>query len=772
MKHLSRILTAVLLAVLTAALVPAQVFADSLPEYISEVKIYEGSYKDAEAEGFKILCGDDGKPVDLNQGSGSTDIGAKGNKKVYLGYKTTTDKDEAISDLALMNMKGGYSVEEYEALMEAQMKEQIIPFVDKFLATIGEYRENYNSKIEANKQRAQYVHDVLNKLIDDDTGKGLGDLLLNETKYEMGDAAYNALSAEEKKDHADILTIIAQANGKATMLMESLLTRAADTYDDTWLERFENTTYDDLAEMVGGSPSDVSKKLAREYDDAAQTILTMWEDFRSELANYEQAAENVENTDITEGDYDELETAVEALAAGADDDELIDTTNELVEKNVEALENIDDIGTVAVHDYLDSIDYGDGTMLDFFMQDYADVEDEPELLYPLVASLTEGQIAGLDFINLKTLVLLAETDVEAYKDTELENVDEQSIYKGVDRDIYKKGGVALTSDALRANAKALESEEDSNPFGTFTVIMMAVTGAAVVGLVGTAVAKLIIDRTLMSKVAYINKMVVMDAKYSSMNPNLVNVTKKSVKDINKLEKFKDNEANLRNETQSLNNSSQTCKSLMVGLTVAMIVMAAVTTYLSYRDMKAYYNVDFTPIPHYMVEEKDITAYNAKGEKIVLKNQSAYYKAVESNRKKGDSYFGDIGNLADMNGCVNPQWLALYAAKNEALEPILASSLKVVVGSATVPQGYETGIHMFGESAAFNLNSKLYCWNQSAKSVMVYYKTDAAAASAAGSNFSSGTIALAAGGGLLGGAAITALAMVSAGKRKGKKYAEA
>ena len=228
MKHISRAAIAVILAVLVMAIMPAQVFADSLPEYISEVKVYIGDYKDAEKEGFKILNGDNGNPIDLNQGAGGG-LGSKGDKAVYLGYKTTTKASEAITDLALMNMKGGYSVAEYEALMETQMKSQIIPFVDSFLVTINEYRENYKNGTDENKQKAEYVYEALNKFIDDDTGKGLGDLLLNETKYEMGDKAYNALSDEQKKEHADILTIIAQSNGKATLMMENLLVRAADT---------------------------------------------------------------------------------------------------------------------------------------------------------------------------------------------------------------------------------------------------------------------------------------------------------------------------------------------------------------------------------------------------------------------------------------------------------------------------------------------------------------------------------------------------------------
>ena len=89
MKHLSKILIALVLVLIIAGTLPAQVFADSLPEYISAVKAYEGNCSKAAEEGFTILCDEKGDPVDLNQGSGATGVGAKGNKKVYLGYKTT-----------------------------------------------------------------------------------------------------------------------------------------------------------------------------------------------------------------------------------------------------------------------------------------------------------------------------------------------------------------------------------------------------------------------------------------------------------------------------------------------------------------------------------------------------------------------------------------------------------------------------------------------------------------------------------------------------------
>ena len=79
--------------------------------------------------------------------------------------------------------------------------------------------------------------------------------------------------------------------------------------------------------------------------------------------------------------------------------------------------------------------------------------------------------------------------------------------------------------------------------------------------------------------------------------------------------------------------------------------------------------------------KDITAFNSRGEKIVIKNQAAYYRAVTCNRNDKDEFYNTLGDIADLNGDVGQQWLAMYCAKNDAEAPILADSLKVVAGNS-------------------------------------------------------------------------------------------
>ena len=798
MKHLSRAIIAIFMAILMGTLLPVQVFADT-PDYISEIKIGMGETAEeakAALKGYTVL------DTDLNQNAGGG-LGSKGEKAVFLGYKTTSDRNLAVTDLALMNMKGGYDVAEYEALMNKQMKSQILPFINNFQSALKEYRANYVSKTAANKERAKYVHNALNKLYDDDTEKPLGDLLLKKTKEEMGEDAYNALSDEEKKEHADLATIIAQSNGQATLIMESLITRASDTNSTSWLERFSKMNYDKLEESTGLAPTDAAKKLSKLYDDDAQEILDMWKEFKKHLDDYDEAVSTVAAED--KKDFSEYEDFLENYDAETASDEDIEQYAEItaeLQLHAETLANAET--DIFCHDYLNSVKYGDGTMLDFFTQDYDDVESEIEMLYPIIASLTAGQRAGLEFVTLQDLVMFSATDRQGYKSKEADELEMTSIYLGVDRAIYEKGGVALTSDALRSKVVDMETPEQGIALHIFTGISVAL---AIAGASVFAASAAIRNTTLKSITQYnktistlqetirktkINQkglyMMIQDEIIWNQERGTVvtiehiqgrygNVMAKHQKI---LETAKLNLAQKQNPEylQRLEMRSANCRKMMIGSAIFTIVMVGISAYLVYLDyqaMKDYYKVDFTPIPHYMVDEKDLISYNKKGEKVVLKNQAAYYKAAECNRTEADEMFKSLGNCADMNGDVGQQWLALYVAKNELMEPIIASSLKAVVGSAEIPAGYETGVHMFGTEAAFNLNNSHYDWNNDAPMTYIYFKTDENAPSTAGSAFmptvaginslSIGIIILAAGGGLIIGAVLTAVSMNTRKKKR-------
>ena len=756
MKHLSKIIIAVMLALVIAGTLPAQVFADSVPEYISEVKIGMGKEaKEAEEalEGYIILSDENGNPVDLNQKAGGG-WGSKGEKVVYLGYKTTTVRSEAITDLALMNMKGGYSVQDYEILMEAQMKSQIIPFVDNFKTALEEYRENYKSENSLNKARAQYVHDALNMLTDDDCeGKGLGDLLLNKTQYELGDD-FNKISSGERSNYADILTILAQSNGKATLIMENLITRAADTNEDSWLDRFSAITYDDLADMIEALPTDADAELARLYGDTAQKLLGMWSDFRDDLNDYDEAVKITEGYDAAA--FEKAADNVESITEKTAEAEAAKAIEDFANQQQKSAEFIRASEIIAIHTYLESVEYGEGTLLDFFSQSSEEIESDITQLYPLAASLSEGQIAGLDFVSLRELFSIALTDEEGYEDKLPEDMKPTSIYDGVDRGIYRKGGVAVTSDALRK--KALEREtEDGCALSSLTIAMYVFSGIAAAGLIVSSVIG--ITNKIRSNL--------LSAAYGVYGRGGRMDTTKFPSMWKTLDEGGTIEDAVKAGNKSLLSKSSLCGKLALGFGVAMIILAGISTYYTYQDLVEHYKVEFTPIPNYIVDESDITVLNSSGEKTVLKNQAAYYKVVECNRTYRDEMYDVLGESADMNGDVGRQWLALYVQKSDVNAPILADSLLVKVGDGNLPSGYKTGIHMFGSASAFNLNSERFDWNKDAPSVMVYFRTDtsAKAASAAGSNFTAGNLALVGAAGLAIGALVSALAVTAAGKKK-------
>ena len=184
-----------------------------------------------------------------------------------------------------------------------------------------------------------------------------------------------------------------------------------------------------------------------------------------------------------------------------------------------------------------------------------------------------------------------------------------------------------------------------------------------------------------------------------------------------------NARQMLDQADELSYESSFSQKLAIGCTVAAVVLTALSVWLTYSDLCDYYDTDFSPIPNYIVDEADITRKNEKNETVVIKNQTAYYKAALCNRTEKDEKFKEIGDKADLNGDVGRMWVALYSVKNAAQDPILADSFKVVYGTSNVPLDYDRGIHKFGSGAAFDMNNTYYAWNHGKGGIYVYFKLD-------------------------------------------------
>ena len=514
---------------------------------------------------------------------------------------------------------------------------------------------------------------------------------------------------------------------------------------------------------------EAKSEIARLYDDDAEKVIGMWDEFSEELGGYDEAVKTVEKYD--ESAYKAAYDAMTKLDENTSEEDSIRIMNEYADQQVRMNDAMYKSRIIAVHDKLDEIGYADGTMLDFFSRNSDEIDNTE--IYPLVASLSDGQRSGLDFVSLQELMVIGLTTGESYTDTSLDNLEETSLYDGVDRAIYEKGGVALTSEAERKKKAQMQTEEENSFLSPWTIAGMTITAASFAAFTASAISWAKNASKLKSIKAQIDlDFIELEMAYGRNMNN-----RKIAWGVNDVYA---NNPELKTQFDLYTSKTSLAKSLSIGFGVAMIALALVTTYLSYRDMQAYYKVDFTPIPKYMVDAKDITAYNAKGEMEVIKNQSAYYKAVECNRTSGDEKYKNIGTFADMNGDVGKQWLALYAVKNEAMAPILADSLLAVVGNTDLPSGYTTGIHMFGSDSAFNLNDSKFVWNGSAPKVFVYFNVDDKPASTStgtnadtttdnasvtGSVFTTGSLFLSGGIGLLLGAGIVALIFIAMKPKK-------
>ena len=836
MKKLLMALTSVVLCMTMLIGAPAQLVAsaaDGGKKYISEVKVGMGetsaeASKELKADGYTILTDDKGNYADLNKDAGTSSAMKVGpnQKIVYLGYKTTDDANDAVTDLAVMNMEGGYSYQEYEKLMDEHMNTEIKPFVQRFIATLTEYRDNLNkSKDSINYKRADYYRGLLNKLTDDDTkGQPLGDLLRNKTKFELGDDAYNALSDAEKNNHCDILTLLMQGNGEAVQLLETLLTKASDSKKNTWLDRFVENDLEAMEDKVkednpNFTPSEINSALDKKYNDDAKKILDKWNDFTDILSNFDEAVDKAD--EVIEDNKDGF-NEVGGLNKNSSDEEVKDAVEDMYKSEADMVKGGEAAEDIVVHDYLDAVEYGDGTLLDFFERDRSEFDDKDSIreLYPIVKALTAGQLAGLDFLSIKDMILMAITDENGFKEADSKDVaTTASIYQDVNREIYDRGGVALTDDALRAKASAQETE-NTFALSNLGVVLWTSTALAGVAAAGSVIALSKSAANLgaakanfqlaESQVKKFNELAAFEQRtvdnlknyngYLRLNPSTGQYDRIiSQSDIDYMTKRMQNAQKatqdfLKGEGVSSGNElvqkrdtlnealkkaslkSNICKYLTAGFTVAMAILAGYSIYTTIKELVDYYRIKFAPIPKYIVEKTDITAKNKKGKEVMIKNQSAYYKVVPCNRTEGKSdvekeNYKILEDRNDLNGDVGQEWLALYSVKYENGMPILADSLKLKMGKGGAPEGYEQGIHMFGSGSVFNLTHHPYCYKDPYEGTYVYFKTDTVSVkeqTAAGSLFSGGSLAIGTVAGLLVGGALVVLLSFSVRKRREAK----
>ena len=658
LKHIKAAL-AMLLVVLTALLLPVQVFgASNNGKYVSEVYVAYGK----NAEGAKKTLQDKGfTPVEGNLNDG-------GKTYSMLGYKTTDNIRDSITDLAVMNMNGNFSVDDYKNLLKEQ-KAEIAEFLEEFMAVIKEYRAN----LKAEKAKATYVHDLLNNYKDDDTGMKLGDLLASETLQDKLGIA-KSIDAENPDNLPNLVTILMQGNAQVIKSMEFLLSMATDTADNSWLDRFAELDYDTLLDEVEDERPDLNTETKRVqyleniYGEAAGVLGLETLALRDRLNDY--AAMELKIDSATEEDIKNAFGDIEN-----DEDAILQYEGWLsIGLIYEGLKNFE------------GGNYAKGELLDFFLED--NDPDDSETFIPMAAALSEGQRYGLPFVRLEQLLKFAFATEEGWKEAadkgkaSIDGLKDVSVYQNMDRDVFKEdGSVALTEPAQRAKnistGTAGTQQEQMDTLGLITAIGWV---ASVISIAATF-------KIISAKNELLNSDIILDLDSYG--------TKALYGNSYDLHVFS-TRFNVSPEAIHTVRSARLAMRLARVMVVVSLAISIATFVLTIVELARDDSVEQLPIPNYMVDnytDNDGGSYTLN------------YKAVECNREEyfGADYTRQKGSSADLNADEGKQWLVLYASKNsKAGKPITPDF--VIQKSSKAPSGYNGRVHLFGEKGAVNVVS--------------------------------------------------------------------
>ncbi|WP_407386035.1 hypothetical protein [Ruminococcus sp.] len=469
--------------------------------YLKEVKMFYGESPEeaqeaCEKEGF-TFC-----PTDINEGAPKTVLPTEQpgdnngytnpfrSVSVHMGYKTTEDPEEAITDLTLLDMnKTHYTELDYKKYLN----EHLSDYTDqaaKMMVLVDEFENKKN----AGSPNALLVYDALNLIYVDENkphdapDNQLGNYLIN------------------KADKTFFEKFMQRGNAKVLNRITDLLCNAAADYNtdgETWVDRSKTS---EVAYEYANGTSDVKNMYDQNCEDPAKQLIKAIKSFST---TYSEAKQRFDEYGETLG-YPELEgmtqeNASEKLAAAGPncrfpeysdalktyallDSVKYQTAGETVESKAGLLaepeggqEATQANGGASGSNAADTepvksvtITYSsDMTLAQYIMNLASDpaLEDHASTVYPIVSALTPAQRSALSLGGLSAIVEeLFQAKDYASKGTQATNEAIKKLkdigftdgrlylWSGTDNSIYEKK-VVQTSAANEAKASGKDLEE-------------------------------------------------------------------------------------------------------------------------------------------------------------------------------------------------------------------------------------------------------------------------------------------------------------------------
>ena len=721
-KTLKRILSFALVISLTLTS-SVSAFAAAEEVYISELRlVYADSYDEAkeiltdtEFKDYKLLN------ENLNEGTKKTGV--------WIAYKTTTDIEDAITDLATMQMNGGYNEGNYDKMIK-ESYEEYVALGKTYLKAIEYFKEAYDADhflaVSAYRQLNFYnvvSENIPEKEIPSFEGECLGNIF------------YNGISERE------LATMFMQGNRYAIKNIRSLLAMGVSYNEDgkTYLDKVE-----EAVSKMNANPAYFDDEDHEKLAVLIAPTITVFRDMFKELLAYEPQLNyaDEEDTDL-EIKYMEYKALAEMMR---------------------------------------SVNYLNGKSLYQFCLEYEGNKDHSDI-YPLVAALNEGQQALTELAQYYGVVRYSMSDYpEEIINEELDTLEETygekpfNVYSGVDRGIFN-GTFAFTNEAYRANAYT-ETDYFEEFFGVGQILFTTLSVSASIigaGLIRWAVLRQGKDLAAYNAAVVKSRVVELVARIRSAN--LVDIVgKQSVASggmairatvgkhaftFKNYEQFLDGiiaNTNIkvtsftgseiprfadkyyavtdalreksivlgRSEMRSIKGMikkvndtayyTQTGKETaeritteaarkISGGTIALYIVGGALIFYSALSIGltvySYYNPNYEDIPIAMVDIID----SDNGDNYI--KYDVVYEAEP--REKG------VYAAGDLNAFKAQRWNALYYTKNyEAGKPILADEFVLSTSNNKAKDGY-TPVHRFGEEICYDLNK----YNFSNKSPSIY-----------------------------------------------------
>lgn len=551
-------------------------------------------------------------------------------------------------------------------------------------------------------------------------------------------------------------TILLQSNSTSVLAMEQVIALATDDSDTVWMERYnEVKTYDsmidDTIDEKNVDPSKAALMLSSEYDEEAKVIGSKIADYLEYLKVYTESKITLESSEAEIEAYsnENGDTGMAAWYTAGTQYEIL--------KNL-----VDEEGT---------------SLLDIITDENNDLEGADRyLLYPLVSVLTEGQRASMDFLTFYQIVSLGINGDDSVKNAmnqlKLSETDKGSIsiYDGIDRSIFSED-VAMTRDA---SGLQLSSEKDMSThwfkdgISLSTKVLYISLGVSVAATIGSFVTSNLLDKSALKAShsfaeATENKMIKNTYNYIAETTN--DALDKSIEDVleESLEESLDDSIDSMDEVVQkvatpneikIDGYHNTLLSVGkarfwqdvfyyagIGMTAVSIVIMGISLWRTYEDLKAYYSVEFSPIPMHMVHQ---------GTDENNENVFTYYTAVNCNRQEAQMVNDKtkiLKGFGDINGDVGKQWVALYTTTDPAAGHPITTDFVVKYADFNIPDE-DSALSLFGENTAQNLtNSKGgFTYADGKNGIYLFYGTDPTIF--AGSVFSTESYALIAGAGMI------------------------